>query len=85
MRVIQKKEGTNDKTIQKIDREWKEGNKLYLRELQRFLDRVDNIEDSELRRSVTNQMMICDKVLTEIAEDKFLEFYNQGYNQAKDG
>lgn len=85
MRIIQKKKGTKDKTIQTIDRKWKEGNELYLRELQRFLDRVDNIEDSELRRSVTNQMLICDKVLTEIAEDKFLEFYDEGYNQAKDG
>lgn len=85
MRITQNKNGTKEKTIQKIDRKWKEGNKLYLRELQRFLDRVDNIEDYELRRSVTNQMMICDKVLTEIAENKFLDFYDEGYKHAKDG
>lgn len=85
MRIIYKNNKVKESSIQKIDRKWKEGNKQYLRELQRFLDRVDNIEDCELRRSVTNQMMICDKVLTEIAEDMFMNFYDEGYKSAKDG
>ena len=67
------------------NREWKEKNKLYLKELQRFLDRVDNIENCELRQSIINQMLICDKVLTEIAEEMFSNFYVEGYKKAKQG
>lgn len=85
MKIIFRKNKTKEDNIKEIDRKWKEGNKQYLIELQRFLDRVDNIEDCELRRSVTNQMMICDKVLTEIAEDRFLHFYDEGYKSAKKG
>lgn len=66
-------------------REWKEKNKLYLKELERFFDRVDNIEDYELKQSVINQMLICDKVLTEIAEEMFYNFYVEGYQKAKHG
>ena len=71
--------------VQKLDRKWKEENKLYLEELQRFFDRVDNIEDNELKRSVVSQMMICDKILTEIAEDMFMNFYDEGYKSGKEG
>lgn len=85
MRIICKNKKTKENNEQNIDRKWKESNKLYLRELQRFLDRVDSIEDYELRRSVTNQMMICDKVLTEIAESKFMDFFDEGYRSAKNG
>lgn len=85
MMIMWRSRKTKEKDINKIDRKWKEQNKLYLRELQLFFDRVDNIEDSELKRSVLNQMMICDKVLTEIAEDMFRDFYNEGYKDAKHG
>ena len=68
-----------------IDRVWKEKNKLYLCELQRFLDKVDNVEDCELKQSIISQMLICDKVLTEIAEDMFMNFYDEGYKKAKEG
>lgn len=67
------------------NREWKEKNTLYLQELQRFFDRVDNIEDNELRTSIQSQMLICDKVLTEIAEDMFKKSYEEGYKKAKQG
>ena len=85
MRVVYKSKKTNQKMTQKIDRKWKEKNELYLKELQIFLDRVDNIEDCELRRSVINQMMLCDKVLTELAESMFVNFYDEGYRSGKDG
>lgn len=65
-------------TKDKFDRSWKEENKRYLQELQKFLDTVDKIADRELRTSITNQMMICDNVLTEIAEDMFINCYNEG-------
>lgn len=75
----------NKKESSYKNRDWKEKNKLYLKELQSFLDRVDNIEDCELRQSVVTQMLICDKVLTEIAEEMFNNFYIEGYKKAKQG
>ena len=44
-------------------------------ELERFLDRTDSIKDEQLRREIIARMLICDKVLTELAEQKFLEKY----------
>ena len=50
------------------NRDWKEKNKGYLRQLQKFLDRADNIEREDLRRSVIAEMLKCDMILTELAE-----------------
>ena len=69
----------------KTDRKWKIENKRYLKELQRFFDRVDNIKDKELKKCVIKQMLMCDNVLTEIAEDKFTHFYKEGYKKGKRG
>lgn len=68
-----------------MDRKWKEKDKQYLEELQRFFDHVDNIKDRELRKNVRNQMLMCDKALTEIAERMFYRCYNEGYKKAKKG
>lgn len=65
------------------DKSWKEKNKNYLRELQNFFDKADNIKDEDLKRKVIDQMIKCDNVLTQIAESKFLEFYKLGYKNAK--
>ena len=65
------------------DKEWKEKNKLYLKEVQSFLDKVDNVSDESLRQKIVSQMLRCDKVLTEIAENRFMEFYELGYKNAK--
>ena len=65
------------------DKEWKEKNKLYLKEVQSFLDKVDNVSDESLRQKIVSQMLRCDKVLTEIAENRFTEFYELGYKNAK--
>lgn len=67
------------------NRDWKEKDNNYIIELQRFFDRVDNIENEELRISVINQMLQCDKTLTELAENMFQEFYQKGYKEAKKG
>lgn len=66
------------------NREWKEKNIKYLKELQLFFDRVDSIRDSNLKTSIINQMLQCDKALTEIAEEMFLKCYKKGYKQAKE-
>ena len=74
-----------EKNVDVTDREWKEKNKKYLKELQIFFDRVDNIKDDELRQSIIGQMLICDEILTKIAEEKFSDFYEEGYKKAKEG
>ena len=57
---------TKEKTPE--NREWKEKNKRYLKQLQKFLDVADNIERDDLRKSVISEMLKCDLILTELAE-----------------
>lgn len=52
-------------------RDWKEKNEKYIIELNKFFDIVDNIENEDLKLRVIYQMLTCDKILTEIAEEKF--------------
>ena len=52
---------------------WKNKNKKYLFELQKFLDLVDNIEDENLRKMIINQMLRCDRHITNISEEMFKE------------
>ena len=65
------------------NREWKEKNKNYLKELQLFLDYVDGIKDEELKHRVINQMLICDETLTKIAKNEIDKAYKNGYNEGK--
>ncbi len=50
------------------NKDWKEKNKGYLRQLQRFLDVADNIEREDLRKAVIAEMLKCDMILTELAQ-----------------
>ncbi len=50
---------------------WKNKNTKYLFELQKFLDLADNIEDENLKRLIINQMLKCDRCVTNIAEEVF--------------
>lgn len=63
-----------------IKADWKSKNAAYLNELQKFLDKAANIENEELREELICQMLRCDKVLTEMAEKKFQEYYEQEKN-----
>ena len=54
-------------------RNWKNTNKQYLTELQKFLDIAENIEDKELKKQIIYQMLKCDEKLTIILEKRFLE------------
>lgn len=65
------------------NKEWKEKDKEYLRELQNFLDNASNIADENLRKKVIGQMLRCDNILTRMAENRFREIYQLGYNNAK--
>ena len=62
----------------KIEKDWKMQSKEYLIEIQKFLDKVDNIESETLRKEIIIQMLRCDEELTKIAEEKFQEYYEQG-------
>ncbi len=50
------------------DKGWKDKNKGYLRQLQKFLDVAENIEREDLRKSVINEMLKCDMILTQLAQ-----------------
>lgn len=65
------------------DRFWKEKNKSYLKELQNFLDKADNIEDESLKKKIIGQMLRCDETLTKIAEEEFDKFYKIGLKTSK--
>ena len=65
------------------NRSWKEKNKNYLKELQSFLDKAENIKDEKLKKVVIGQMLRCDDILTKIAEERFKDFYKIGYRNAK--
>ena len=67
----------------KKNRSWKEENKKYLKELQNFFDKAENIADEDLRNKIVGQMLRCDEILTRIAENRFEEFFKLGYKNAK--
>ncbi len=61
----------NKKIIEKS--KWKNNDKQYLFEVQKFLDLADNIENENLRKMIINQMIRCDRYITKIAEGIFEE------------
>ena len=56
--------------------EWKNKNKQYLFELQKFLDVADNIKDENLKKVIIYQMIKCDQCITNIAEEIFKKLEN---------
>ena len=61
-------DGRNTKESQ-----WKNQDEIYLFELQKFLDIVENVEDEDLRKEIIAQMLKCDKRITQLAEKIFHE------------
>ncbi len=76
--MIFRKKHTKEDTP--ISRDWKEKNKRYLNQLQRFLDSVDSIEKEDLKNHVIAQMLKCDLILTELAEKEMKKIRNEQYN-----
>ena len=73
------------KKIENIKKEnWKANSQKYLKELQAFLDKAENIQDEEIKKEVIFQMLKCDNELTMLAEEKFKEIYLQGKNDLKE-
>lgn len=48
--------------------DWKNKNEIYLKQLQKFFDLADNIQDEKLKKAVIGQMLKCDETLTQIIE-----------------
>lgn len=53
---------------------WKAKGQKYLKELQAFLDKAENIENEELRKDIIFQMLKCDNELTLLAEKNLEEY-----------
>jgi len=62
---------------------WKSQNKRYLVELEKFLDKVDSIDDEEIKREMIMQMLKIDNELTISAEEMFEKIYKRGIEDAK--
>ena len=56
---------------------WKNEDEIYLFELQKFLDIVENVNDEELRKEIIAQMLKCDKRVTQLAESIFQRLEEQ--------
>lgn len=65
------------------NKDWKEKNKGYLEQLQKFLDVSENIEREDLRRSVIAEMLKCDMILTELAQKQISLAEKKGENAEK--
>ena len=55
---------------------WKNKNSQYLFELEKVIDIVDNIEDKQLKTAIINQILKCDRCLTNLAETIIKELIN---------
>ena len=66
------------------DINWKANGQNYLKELQAFLDKVENIENEELRKEIIFQMLKCDKELTLLAEKMFEKYKNEKEKSLKE-
>ncbi|MDO5555465.1 MAG: hypothetical protein Q4G09_02080 [Clostridia bacterium] len=54
--------------------EWKANSQKYLKELQAFLDKAENIQNEELKKEIIFQMLKCDNELTILAEEIFNKY-----------
>jgi len=63
---------------------WKANGQKYLRELQAFLDKAENIENEELRKDIIFQMLKCDNELTSLAESMFERYSGDKEKRIKD-
>ena len=67
-----------------IYKNWKANGQKYLKELQAFLDKTENIENEELRKEIIFQMLKCDNELTLLAEEIFKKLNNRNIKNTKD-
>lgn len=75
---------SKNKDMKEIKENWKSNGKKYLKELQAFLDKVENIESEELRKEIIFQMLKCDNELTMLAEEEFRKIRLDMEEKSKD-
>ena len=74
-----------NKNMENVEnRNWKANGQKYLKELQAFLDKAENIENEELRKDIIFQMLRCDNELTLLAEDIFEKCKNEKQKSLKE-
>ncbi|MBQ2916768.1 MAG: hypothetical protein IJE59_01095 [Clostridia bacterium] len=66
------------------NKNWKSNSQKYLKELQAFLDKAENIKDEELRKEIIFQMLKCDNELTILAEEIFKKYQFNNEKSLKD-
>lgn len=66
-----------------IGEKWKQNNQKYIAALEMFLDRASNIKDEDLKESVIGNMLICDQILTDTAEEQFVTIYKKAYREGR--
>ncbi len=71
------RDGNNEKNAK--ESKWKNQDEIYLFELQKFLDLVENVKEEALRKEIIAQMLKCDKRITQIAETIFQELEEESY------
>ncbi len=69
------RDGNNEQNTK--ESKWKNEDEIYLFELQKFLDIVENVENEELRKEIIAQMLKCDKRVTQLAETIFQKLEKQ--------
>lgn len=74
-----------NKNMENVEnRNWKANGQKYLKELQAFLDKAENIENEELRKDIIFQMLRCDNELTLLAEYMFEKCKNEKQKSLKE-
>ena len=69
------RDGNNEQNTK--ESKWKNEDEIYLFELQKFLDIVENVENEEFRKEILAQMLKCDKRVTQLAETIFQKLEKQ--------
>ena len=65
-----------------INVNWKNRSQNYLNEMQSLLDRLQSIENQELKKEILYKILKCDNELTILAETLFDEYYEKGKRDA---
>ena len=66
-----------------INVNWKNRSQNYLEEMQSLLDRLQSIEDKDLKKEIFYKILKCDNELTILAETLFDEYYEKGKEDAR--